>query len=124
MNKIFFTREHEWLQVDGDSGTVGITDFAQDKLGEVVYAELPEVGLEIDLGEEAGVLESVKAASEFYSPASGVVTEVNAELESSPSLVNESARERGWLFRLRLTDPRDLGLLLDEEEYSKMVNPD
>ena len=112
-----YTADHEWVRMEGDSATVGISEFAQDSLGELVYVELPEVGQEIGQGEEVGVLESVKAASELYAPVSGVVTEVNPALADEPALVNASPLGEGWLFRMSLKDPAELDSLLDESSY-------
>ena len=108
--------------MDGKTATVGISEFAQDSLGELVYVELPDIGREIGQGEEVGVLESVKAASELYAPASGVVTELNAALEDQPSLVNESPLEEGWLFKMTLKDPSELASLSDEASYLGSVD--
>ena len=116
-----YTADHEWVRMEGDSATVGISDFAQDSLGELVYVELPEIGREISQGEEVGVLESVKAASELYAPASGVVTEVNPALADEPALVNESPLGDGWLFRMSLKDPGELESLSDESSYLSSV---
>ena len=112
-----FTEEHEWLRLEGEEGVVGITEFAQNSLGDMVFVELPEVGRTVAMGEEVGVLESVKAASEIYAPVSGTITMVNGELGDSPGLVNESAEDRGWLFRLRLSDPAECDSLLDTDAY-------
>lgn len=117
MSETRYSADHEWVRMDGESATVGISEFAQDSLGELVYVELPEIGREIGQGEEVGVLESVKAASELYAPASGVVTEVNAALEDQPALVNESPLEEGWLFKMTLKDPSELASLTDEASY-------
>ena len=117
MSAIRYTKDHEWVRLEGDSAAVGISDFAQDSLGELVYVELPEIGQEIEQGEEIGVLESVKAASELYAPVGGVVTEVNEALADEPGLVNESPLGEGWLFRMSLKDPAELGNLADETSY-------
>ncbi len=117
MSERRYSADHEWVRMDGETATVGISEFAQDSLGELVYVELPDIGQEIGQGEEVGVLESVKAASELYAPASGVVTEMNAALEDQPALVNESPLEEGWLFRMTVTDPSELAGLSDEASY-------
>ena len=117
MSEKRYSADHEWVRMDGETATVGISEFAQDSLGELVYVELPDIGQEIGRGEEVGVLESVKAASELYAPASGVVTEVNAALEDQPALVNESPLKEGWLFRMTLKDPSELAGLSDEASY-------
>ncbi len=121
MTEVRYTAEHEWLRIAGDTATVGISNFAQDSLGELVYVELPEVGQEIGQGEEVGVLESVKAASELFAPASGVVTEVNPALEDEPSLVNRSPLDEGWLFRMSVADEAELEILSDEASYLESV---
>lgn len=112
-----YTADHEWLRQEGDIATVGISEFAQDSLGELVYVELPEIGQEIGQGDEVGVLESVKAASELYAPASGVVREINSALEAEPSLVNQDPLGEGWLFRMELKDASELEALSDEDSY-------
>lgn len=118
----YFTDEHEWIDVEGDSATVGITDYAQEQLGDIVFVELPEVGSVIDKGKDAAVVESVKAASDVYAPVSGEVTEVNAALEDDPALVNTSAEEGGWFFRLTLSDPGELEGLMDAKAYHAFVD--
>ena len=109
---------HEWIKVEGEGATVGISDFAQDQLGDVVYVELPEVGREIKAGEQVAVVESVKTASDIYSPASGTVTEINDALSGSPEQINAGPYEDGWLFKLRVSE---LGKLLDADEYEKVA---
>ncbi len=113
-----YTRDHEWVRVEGDIGTVGVTDFAQQQLGDVVFVELPEVGRTLERGKEVAVVESVKAASEVFAPLSGTVTEVNAALVDDPSLVNGAAETEGWFFRLRLSDPAELDALMDADAYA------
>jgi glycine cleavage system H protein len=113
----YFTRDHEWIDVDGDIATVGITDYAQGQLGDVVFVELPEAGRTVVAGKEAAVVESVKAASEVYAPVSGTVTEANAALEGTPDLVNSAPEGEGWFFRLKLSDPAQLEGLLDAAAY-------
>ncbi|MEQ3697513.1 MAG: glycine cleavage system protein GcvH [Pseudomonadales bacterium] len=108
---------HEWIRIEGDFAVVGVTDHAQDSLGDVVFVELPEVGAELSQGEESGVVESVKAASDIYSPLSGEVVEVNGLLEDAPETVNESPYVDGWFYKLRLTDTSELDGLLDAEAY-------
>ncbi|HEX7874739.1 MAG TPA: glycine cleavage system protein GcvH [Sphingobium sp.] len=117
----YFTDEHEWIDVSGDIATVGITDYAQEQLGDIVFVELPEEGKSFDKGDDAAVVESVKAASDIYAPASGEVVEVNGALEEEPGLVNSDAEEEGWFFKLRLTDPSELEALMDEGAYKKFV---
>lgn len=117
----YFTQEHEWVEVDGDVATVGITEYAQSQLGDVVFVEVPEEGRELTKGDEAAVVESVKAASDVYTPASGTVVEGNAELEASPALVNEDPEGDGWFFRLTLSDPSELEGLMDADKYAAFV---
>lgn len=121
MSEIRFTDQHEWVRVDGDVATIGITDYAQEQLGDVVYVELPEVGKSFAAGDEAAVVESVKAASEIYSPVSGEVVEVNGDLEGAPGGVNEDAMGRGWFVKVKLSDKAELGKLMDEDAYKAFV---
>lgn len=114
---IHFTRDHEWISVDGDVGTIGITDYAQKQLGDVVFVELPEIGASVRQGEQAGVVESVKAASEVYAPASGTVTQVNDGLADNPGIVNADAGGQGWFFKVKIADRAELDALLDEQAY-------
>jgi len=118
---VYFTKDHEWISVDGDSATVGITAYAQEQLGDVVFVELPAVGKSLDKGTEAAVVESVKAASEVYAPVSGEVVEVNSALEGEPGKVNEDAEGAGWFIRLKLADKSQLDGLMDEAAYRKFV---
>ena len=113
----YYTRDHEWIDVDGTTATVGITDYAQGQLGDVVFVELPAPGQQVAAGKEAAVVESVKAASEVYAPVSGTVTEANAALEGTPDLVNSAPEGEGWFFRLKLSDPAQLEGLLDAAAY-------
>lgn len=112
-----YTEDHEWVEVEGDTGTIGISDYAQEQLGDVVFVELPEVGKTIDKGGEAAVVESVKAAAEVYAPVGGEVVEVNEELNGDPSLVNTDAFGDGWFVKLKLSDPSELEELMDEDAY-------
>jgi len=121
MSVLRFTRDHEWVRLDGDLAVVGISDYAQSQLGDVVYVELPEIGRRVEKGKEAAVVESVKAASEVYAPASGEVAEVNETLAADPSKVNADPLGEGWFLKLRLTDPRELDGLLDEAAYQRFV---
>ena len=114
---IYFTEDHEWIKVDGDIGTVGITPYAAGQLGDVVYVELPDVGAEFGKGDEAAVVESVKAASEVYAPVSGQVTEVNAALEDAPETVNASADDKGWFLKMKIADASELDSLMNAEAY-------
>ena len=117
MSNIRYTKDHEWIRVDGDEATIGITDFAQNQLGDIVFVELPEVGRKVEKGKEAGVVESVKAASEVYAPASGEVTAVNAGLADDPARVNADAMGEGWFYKIKLADAKELGDLMDEAAY-------
>jgi glycine cleavage system H protein len=114
---VYYTKEHEWVRVDGETGTVGITDFAQGQLGDIVFVEVPEAGRQVDKGGDAAVVESVKAASDVYAPVSGEVIEGNSALSDEPSLVNSDPEGEGWFFKLRLSDPSQLDGLLDAEQY-------
>jgi glycine cleavage system H protein len=117
----YFTQDHEWIDVDGDTGTVGITDYAQGQLGDITFVELPEAGASVAKGDAPCVVDSVKAASDVYSPASGTVTESNAALADQPELVNTVAEAGGWLFRLTLSDPAELEGLMDKAAYDAFV---
>ena len=117
----YFTEDHEWIDVDGEVGTVGITDFAQQQLGDIVFVEVPEEGKELAKGDDAAVVESVKAASDIYAPVSGVVLEGNPDLADEPALVNTSPEEDGWFFKLTLTDAEELEELMDESAYEAFV---
>jgi glycine cleavage system H protein len=114
---VYYTKEHEWIRVEGDSATVGITDYAQAQLGDVVFVEVPEAGRQLAKGAEAAVVESVKAASDVYAPISGEVSEGNQALVDQPDLVNTDAEGEGWFFRLRLSDPSELDGLMDQNAY-------
>ncbi|CAI8617428.1 unnamed protein product [Vicia faba] len=119
LNNLKYADSHEWVKVDGNSATVGITDHAQDHLGDVVYVELPEVGAAVTKGDAFGAVESVKATSDVNSPVSGKVVQVNEELSSSPGLVNSSPYENGWIIKVELSDSGELNKLMDSEQYSK-----
>ncbi|XP_076012433.1 glycine cleavage system protein H (aminomethyl carrier), b [Genypterus blacodes] len=116
-----FTDKHEWVQVEGGIGTVGISNFAQEALGDVVYCGLPEVGQRLEQMEEFGALESVKAASELYSPLTGEVTEINTELADNPALVNKSCYKEGWLIKMTIEQPGELDGLMEEDAYEKFI---
>ncbi|QCG98810.1 glycine cleavage system protein GcvH [Azospirillum sp. TSA2s] len=116
-----FTKDHEWIQVDGDVATVGVTDFAQSQLGDVVFVELPEAGRVLEQGKEAAVVESVKAASDVYAPVSGTVVEANQALVDDPSMVNSAAETDGWFFKIQLKDASELDGLMDESAYKAFV---
>jgi glycine cleavage system H protein len=117
----YFTREHEWIKVDGDTATVGITDHAQEALGDIVFTEVPDAGKQLSKGQEAAVVESVKAASDVYSPVSGEVTEGNQAVVDDPSLVNSDPEGEGWFFKIRLADAGELDGLMDESAYRDWV---
>jgi glycine cleavage system H protein len=121
MTVLRFTRDHEWIRIEGDLAVVGITDYAQSQLGDVVYVELPEIGRRVEKGKEAAVVESVKAASEVYAPVSGEVAEVNEEVAADPAKVNADPMGEGWFIKLRLADPQELDGLLDETAYQRFV---
>ena len=118
MSETKYSDQHEWVRIDGDTGTVGISDFAQEQLGDVVFIELPSVGKAVIQGEEVAVVESVKAASEIYSPISGVVIEVNEALVDQPGTVNEAAEVEGWFFKLKIADLSELDDLMDGDDYT------
>jgi glycine cleavage system H protein len=118
MSQIRYTKDHEYVRVDGGEGVVGISEYAQQQLGDVVFAEAPPTGKALKKGDPAAVVESVKAASDVFAPVSGEVVAVNSEVESTPGLINEDALGRGWLFRLKLADPAELGALMDESAYA------
>jgi glycine cleavage system H protein len=113
----YFTEDHEWVDVDGDTGTVGISDYAQGQLGDIVFVDVPEEGKELSKGDDAAVVESVKAASDVYSPVSGTIIETNSDLADTPGLVNEDAGGDGWFFKLTLSDTSELDGLMDEVAY-------
>jgi glycine cleavage system H protein len=117
-----YTKEHEWIRLDGDTAIVGITDHAQSQLGDVVFVELPEIGKTFAQGAEAAVVESVKAASEVYAPASGEVVAVNDALTDAPATVNEDAEGKGWFLKLKLADPAELDRLMTEQQYKDYVS--
>ena len=113
----YFTEEHEWIEVDGDTATIGITDYAQEQLGDIVFVELPSAGTSLARGKEAAVVESVKAASDVYAPISGEVAEANAALEQDPALVNSAPESDGWFFKLTVADTAELDGLMDADKY-------
>ena len=114
---LYFTKEHEWIRVEGDQATVGISNHAQEQLGDIVFAEVPEAGRQLSKGQEAAVVESVKAASDVYAPVSGEVTEGNQAVADDPALVNTDPEGAGWFFKLKLSDPGELSGLMDEAAY-------
>src|SRR5881394_51873 len=121
MATLRFTKDHEWVRQDGDTATVGITDYAQEQMGDVVYVELPEVGRRVEQGKEAAVVESAKAASEVYAPVSGEVVAVNDAIVEDPAKVNADAMGEGWFIKLRLAEPKQLDSLMDEAAYDAFV---
>ena len=121
MSNIRYSEDHEWISVAGDVGTVGVTDYAQEQLGDVVFVEVPEAGKDVEKGDEAAVIESVKAASELYAPVSGEVTEGNQALADEPGKVNSDPMGEGWFFKIKLSDPSELDALMDEAAYKSFV---
>lgn len=116
-----YSKEHEWIKVEGGTAIVGITHYAQEKLGDVVFAELPEVGATFDANQSFGTVESVKAVSDVYMPAAGSITESNAELNDNPALVNEDPHGKGWLIKLKLSDPKSVKDLMTAEQYQAFI---
>lgn len=121
MSTMKFTKDHEWVKVEGDVVVVGVSQFAQSQLGDVVFVDLPVVGKQLSKGDDAAVVESVKAASDIYAPVSGEIIEVNAELEAEPSLANQDPENTGWFFKLKLSNPSDLDGLMDAAAYQAFV---
>ena len=122
MSERFYTHDHEWVRKEGDEAVIGITDYAQEQLGDLVFVELPEVGRKVSKGEAAIVVESVKAASDVYMPIGGEVTAVNQALENDPGLVNSAAEDGGWLVKLRMDDPAQLDGLLNRDAYRSLID--
>jgi len=118
---VYFTREHEWIRVEGDTATIGISNHAQEQLGDIVFAEVPEAGRRVSKGQEAAVVESVKAASDVYAPVTGEVVEGNQAVADDPSLVNSDPEGQGWFFKLKLENPGELDGLMDEGAYREWV---
>ncbi|MBM2713767.1 glycine cleavage system protein GcvH [Mesorhizobium caraganae] len=121
MAKTYFTQDHEWLSVEGGIATVGITDYAQEQLGDLVFVELPQIGTKLSKGDTAVVVESVKAASDVYAPVDGEITDANGALSSDPSLVNSAATGNGWLWKMKLADEGQLAGLMDEAAYKAHI---
>lgn len=121
MSRIAFTKDHEWISVEGDVGTIGITDYAQSQLGDIVFVDLPEAGKAVAAGDEVAVVESVKAASEIYAPVSGEVVAVNDAVAANPALVNEKAESEGWFVKLTLSNAAELDALMDADAYKAFV---
>jgi glycine cleavage system H protein len=124
MSDTQYTDDHEWVRIDGDVATVGITNHAQDQLGDVVFVDLPNVGTAVEKGGDAAVVESVKAASDVFAPLSGEIVEVNSALEDEPSKVNEDAEGAGWFMKIKLSDTSQLAGLMDADAYAKLVEQD
>ena len=121
MTELCYTEDHEWVKIEGDEAVIGITDHAQDQLGDIVFIELPEIGRTMQIGDEVAVIESVKAASEIYAPIDGEVVSVNDKLTEKPDLVNKDPEGDSWLFRLRLANPNQIETLMDKDAYQKFV---
>ena len=120
-SELLYTKEHEWVSFDGDNVTVGITDYAQGELGDIVFVELPQVGDSVTQDESFGTIEAVKAVSDLYSPVSGEVTEVNEALEDAPEIINNSPYEEGWMIKIKLSDPSEKDNLLSADDYKKLI---
>lgn len=118
---IKYTKNHEWIRVDGEFGWIGITDYAQGELGDIVFVELPKAGTKIEQGKSFGTIEAVKAVSDLYAPVNGEVVELNKEVQDSPEVVNKEPYERGWMLKIRIENPDQLSGLLDTEAYKKLV---
>jgi glycine cleavage system H protein len=118
----YYTEDHEWVEVDGDIGTVGISEYAQGQLGDIVFVEVPDEGKEVAKGDDIAVVESVKAASDVYSPVSGTVIEGNDDLADNPALVNEDPEGEGWFYKITLSDPSEVESLMDEAKYAAFVS--
>ena len=116
-----YTKEHEWIKIDGSVGTIGITDYAQQELGDVVFAELPKVGAQVKAGQSFGTIESVKAVSEIYTPVSGEVSEINAALVDAPEKINKDPHGSAWLVKIKLSDPKEAANLMDAKAYESYV---
>lgn len=112
-----YTESHEWVDADGDYATIGISEFAQDELGDIVYVELPDVGRQVQAGDDVAVLESTKAAADVYTPLSGEITEVNEALKESPETINTSSESKGWIFKIKMSDPGELDRCMDKNDY-------
>ena len=121
MADIFYTKDHEWIKVNGSEGLVGITAYASEQLGDIVFVELPQKGISFDQGKDVAVIESVKAASEIYSPASGEIIETNSSLEENPEIINDDPLESGWLYKIKILNKDELKNLMSEEEYNKLI---
>ena len=121
MATTYYSEEHEWITIEGNTGTVGITDFAQEQLGDIVFAEVTKANEEVTKDEEVAVVESVKAASDIFSPVSGLISDVNVLLEDAPETINSDPLENGWIFKITITNPNELDDLMDLDSYNKFV---
>lgn len=121
MTDIFFTKDHEWIKINGSEGLVGITPYAAEQLGDIVFIELPQNGCSFNQGKDVAVIESVKAASEIYSPASGEIIEINSTLEENPEIINEDPLNKGWLYKIKISDSEELKNLMGEDDYYKLI---
>lgn len=121
MSKIYYTKDHEWVSIEGDTATIGITSYAQEQLGDLVFIELPDLGKQVERGDAVVVVESVKAASDVYAPLSGKIVAVNEELDANPALVNEAPEHQGWLWQMQIGNLDEQKDLLDSEEYKQLL---
>ena len=121
MTEIFYTKDHEWIKVNGIEGVVGITPYSSEQLGDIVFVELPQKGISFEQWKDVAVIESVKAASEIYSPASGEIIETNALLEENPEIINDDPLNAGWLYKIKIMNKEDLKNLMNEEDYNKLI---
>ena len=119
--KLRYTKDHEWLLIEGEEGTVGITDYAQNELGDIVYLELPEVGAEVTQWNSFGTIEAVKAAADLYAPVSGEITAVNGMLEDAPEIINQTPYGSGWIIKIRLSEPEEIDTLLTADQYRSLI---
>ena len=121
MSDIFYTKDHEWIKVNGSEGIVGITAYASEQLGDIVFVELPQEGKNFDQGKDVAVIESVKAASEIYTPVSGEIIEINSFLEENPEIINDDPLLAGWLYKIKISNSKELKNLMKEEDYKKLI---
>ncbi|MDA9035135.1 glycine cleavage system protein GcvH [Hyphomicrobiales bacterium] len=121
MSDIFYTKDHEWIKVNGNEGIVGITAYASEQLGDIVFVELPQEGAIFDQGKDVAVIESVKAASEIYNPISGEIIEINSSLEENPEIINDDPLLAGWLYKIKISNSEELKNLMNEEDYKKLI---
>ena len=121
MSDIFYTKDHEWIKVNGNEGIVGITAYASEQLGDIVFVELPQEGTIFDQGKDVAVIESVKAASEIYNPTSGEIIEINSSLEENPEIINDDPLLAGWLYKIKISNSEELKNLMNEENYKKLI---